>query len=844
MTQRSPLFIDLFSTPGLLLASPAGAQDNAEEVAALAFGDKESISLATGSRQTVPRAPAVATVITAEDNAAIGATGLDQVLATVVPGIHMSVNADGYSTAIAVRGIYRPLSNPQVLMLQNGEAPIFLPREEIVAQQAKQAKFKSPFPHWESRMLRLDRLALALFSAWSLLAGAAAAQDNEQDMALAFGDRESISLATGSKQTVRRAPAVATVITADDIAAMGATDLDEVLETVPGLHVTRAASLGASLYVMRGVFGQNAPQVLVLQNGIPLTVAISGNKGNLWGGLPLENIARIEVLRGPGSALYGADAFAGVINIITKTAGDISGSEVGLRGGSFNTQNAWLQHGGQLGAMDFAGYLRVGHSDGFKETIDADAQTARDRVFATSASLAPGPVNTGYDAVDASVDLARQAWRWRAAYKLRDEVGTYAGIGSALDPVGRGKSERITSDLGWAAPKFAPDWGLQAGLAYQQFKQTFPVTAQISPPGTRFPTGTFTDGMFGGPEFSERNWRFSASANHTGFARHNLRIGLGHDDLDLYEVREYRNFDYAANGTPIPAGAVILSPTPFNSPHRRRVNYLYVQDEWNFAPDWTLTAGARSDDYSDFGRTTNPRLALVWDASLDLTAKLLYGSAFRAPSFAEQYNTNNPIARGNPAIQPETTRTVEAAAAWQARKDWRLNLNVFRYDMKDIIRTTPNPAPAPGTTYNNAGGQHGEGLELESVWDARHARLSVQYSYQRSIDESTGQDAGFAPRQHAYARLDWRFAAGWQANTQINWVADRHRAAGDRRPAVADYRTVDFTIRTGNGNGGWDFAVSVRNVFDADGREPAAGNIPNDLPLPGRNVWAEVRYGV
>ncbi|CAK0780863.1 hypothetical protein CCP3SC15_810013 [Gammaproteobacteria bacterium] len=75
-------------------------------------------------------------------------------------------------------------------------------------------------------------------------------------------------------------------------------------------------------------------------------------------------------------------------------------------------------------------------------------------------------------------------------------------------------------------------------------------------------------------------------------------------------------------------------------PHQRRVDYLYAQDEWNLARDWTLTAGVRHDRYSDFGSTTNPRLALVWDATLNLTAKLLFGQAFRAPSFTEQYGIN------------------------------------------------------------------------------------------------------------------------------------------------------------------------------------------------------------
>src|SRR6185295_7734134 len=96
-------------------------------------------------------------------------------------------------------------------------------------------------------------------------------------------------------------------------------------------------------FLVRGIGGGlTNPQVLMLRNGLPMTQAYNGDRGNPWGGLPLENVARIEVIRGPGSALYGANAFAGVINIITKTAAQIDGTQAGGRAGSFRTRDAWL----------------------------------------------------------------------------------------------------------------------------------------------------------------------------------------------------------------------------------------------------------------------------------------------------------------------------------------------------------------------------------------------------------------------------------------------------------------------------------------------------------------------
>lgn len=195
-------------------------------------------------------------------------------------------------------------------------------------------------------------IAQAMACMMALAAAGAQAQVNseEEELSLAFGDKATVSIATGSQQPLRRAPAVATVITAEDIAAMGATDLDEVLETVPGIHVARSVQAYSPLYVVRGIYSDYNPQTLMLQNGVPMTTLFIGNRGNAWFGLPLENIARIEVIRGPGSALYGADAYSGVINIITKTAADTPGTEFDARVGSFNTMNAWTQHGGEARA--------------------------------------------------------------------------------------------------------------------------------------------------------------------------------------------------------------------------------------------------------------------------------------------------------------------------------------------------------------------------------------------------------------------------------------------------------------------------------------------------------------
>ena len=683
--------------------------------------------------------------------------------------------------------------------------------------------------------------------------GTAAAQaSDEEELALAYGDKATVSIATGSRRDLRRAPAVATVITAEDIKAMGAMDLDDVMETVPGVHVSRTANYYASAYDFRGMNGNPTnPQVLVLQNGVSVNSIYRGDRGEGWRGQPLENVERIEIIRGPGSALYGADAFAGVINIITKTAADTPGTEFGARGGSFNTRSAWLQHGGKLGPVDVAAYLRVGGTDGFKETVSVDAATRLDKIFGTHASLAPGEVDTGQDDVDASLDLGYDKWRMSAGYKLRNKLGTGAGASYALDPVGDEKSQRIIANISWNDPQFAQHWGLGFIGSYLQYSEEA-TNFNLYPPGTRFPTGVFPNGMMGSPGRWERQVRASGYATYSGFAGQNLRFGLGHEDLDLYKVRTVKNFFLNAAGTPVPnpvSGELIdySAIQPHLLPHKRINNYVYVQDEWNFARDWTLTAGLRHDSFSDFGATTNPRLALVWDATIDLTAKLLYGHAFRAPSVTEQYGIN-PVANGNPNLKPESIRTLEAAFSWQARKDAHINLSIFHFDMKDAIRAVPNTIAGTGATFANTGELKGHGAEIELVWDVRRTlRLTGNYSLQRTTDVATNTDSGYAPHHHVYARADWRFAGNWMLSPQINWVAERKRAFGDARPEVPDYTSADLNLRTEREKGRWSFAASIRNLFNATILEPtlAPGTaIPNDLPMPGRSLYFQAAHAL
>lgn len=662
-----------------------------------------------------------------------------------------------------------------------------------------------------------------------------------------------VTIATGAKQTLTQAPAVATVITADDIEAIGATDLDEVLETVPGLHVARSQFGYDPIYTIRGIgFNIANPHVLMLINGIPFQELYGGGRATIWGGMPVNNIARIEILRGPGSAIFGADAFAGVINIITKTQADINGTETGVRVGRFDTQDAWILHGGSYHGMDLALALEYHDTEGSRQIVEEDAQTYYDHLFGTQASLAPGSVNLPRHNLDARFDVSRDHWQLRVGYQGRHDFGVGAGTAQALDPVGRFSDERFNVDLTYHNPKFSDHWDVSTQWSHLERAWKVTQNQTLFPPGAF--GGAYPEGFIANAGVSERHSRLELSGFYSGFEKHSLRLGMGYRYGDLYKATNTVNFGIdPATGLPISPdqGLVELTDTPYSfiPTKTRKLWYAFLQDAYKFAPNWELTAGLRYDHYSDFGNTVNPRLALVWQTRPELTSKLLYGRAFRAPAFYELYLINNPVALGNPALQPETLEMWELAFDYRFHEKLRLSWNFFTYQIREAIQRQV-ASTKDAFSNQNAGQQKGRGLELEMQWQlSKQFNLTGNYAFQRSIDEKSDHDAGNTPHHQVYLRTDWQVWPKWFLDTQVNWVADRIRVSGDPRPPIDDYTTVDLSLRNQTIKDHLDLAVVVHNLFDTDAREPSSGpdtsgiiGIPHDLPLAGRNYFVEVRY--
>ncbi|MDH3355551.1 MAG: TonB-dependent receptor, partial [Chromatiales bacterium] len=562
---------------------------------------------------------------------------------------------------------------------------------------------------------------------------------------------QEVSISTHTKQKLSKAPAVVSVITEDDIKATGAVNLTDVLEGVPGIHIRASYFGNRPLIQFRGA---NANQTLLMINGVPLRDLTYGFS-IFWKGLPVSIIERVEIIRGPGSALFGADASAGVINVITKTAGKINESIAGVRVGSFNSKTAWAQHGGSWSGYDLNLTAELSATDGHNPYIAADRQTVD-----SQPSLAPGIAEYGWGNQDIRFSVAKGNWRLLADYTSHSDLEVGMVGRGVIDPLTHASDSRYNIDLLYRNDHYSQNWGVDVDLRYHHLDYTSGDGFQEHPAGHN---GGYAEGDINQQSAAERRYVLDVSGLYRGIEHHALRLGAGITVQDLYRV-EHRVTTSSVDPTLKDLTDTVDAFAPENA---RTIMHVYLQDVWTISDTLELTAGGRYDHYSDFGGSFNPRLAMVWNSSDRLTTKLMYGEAFRAPSYLELYAGT--YTQPNPDLKPEESQTTELAFGYEVSNDLQMNLNLFHYKLDNVLKST-------------SGSHTIDGIELEAQWQAsREVKVSGNVTFRNQ--EDSGARALDEADKDAYLRMDWGFRPNWNWNLQANWIGERIRTqATDTRP--------------------------------------------------------------
>jgi len=667
-----------------------------------------------------------------------------------------------------------------------------------------------------------------------------------------------VTAASGFEQKSQRAPASVTVISSEEWQAMGARFLSDVLVIVPGFHVGKPrVSFKHNEFTLRGLSGTQSSQIKLLIDGESMEYMQDGGLMNGFH-LPLKGFKRIEVISGPGSAVYGADAFAGIINLVPYEHNEMP-STIGGRIGSFNTHDWYASNAFNIGNANVSFAVNYSRSDDDSNRIvHSDLQSIFDGIFSTSASLAPGVIDDHYEVIslltdwtfeDISIDL----YSWR-----NFDVGLGGGVAQALDQTGEATSSydrlKVTYDF---SDKI--NGSLQASFVYKDVKGTSNLTA--FPAGAVLPIGAdgninfvepvgsplFEEGFIGTPSSFGKSYALNLTHLFKATDSQLIRWELGYQKQD-FTVEERKNFGPGViNGTESVISGKLTSVTGTEFAYmpdvERSFYYLSVQDEWQVQDDILLTLGLRYDKYSDFGSTTNPRLGLIWHASKKIAVKFFAGSAFKAPSLIDLYTRNNPVEYGNAELRPETIDTLETGLNFEylVNQDLIVSMRYFNYHAKDLIDTVPN-AKLKGSVAENIGEQKGKGGEITLKWKPT-TQLTIDMNYATvSAKDAHDIDITDIPTELYYLSANWHISEDWHWFVGSKWIKGRKRSLTDLRDTLADYAIVNSNIRIDNILPDTSLALSVNNLLDKVGREPSDGNIADDFPVAGRQLMLELAY--
>jgi iron complex outermembrane receptor protein len=635
--------------------------------------------------------------------------------------------------------------------------------------------------------------------------------------------------ATKTLMESRKAPAINSVITAQEIRNMGARNLFDVLDKIPGFSTSWNQIKG--IINVRGVQTDYAEKVLLMIDGVRIRDSYTGSPTFLFGeDLMVDNIKRIEVVRGPGSALFGANAFVGVINIITKDPEDYPNDKVMTSAtvGSFNTQEYNVTFGHNKGDFKACAHFNYLDTDGERPWIEEDA-LSNSTVYNRAASLAPGRAQ-GFDRkLDAGVKLKYKGFSLKGRI-INKKRGAFAGVLGALN-----NDSYLDTLMGLVDLDYHKEITNNLNIAGKFYfvHMDYEAYSELYPPGF---TGGNDMGLIGIPKFKNNVIGTELSANYT-LGDHLITPGLVFENDRQYDVRSINNF-----ADPFSPPVDTTETSNFNKNVTRRVWAAYIQDMWEITAYDSLTLGVRFDHYSDFGGTTNPRVGFVHEFKNEMILKLLYGKAFRAPNNNELYSINNPVVVGNPNLKPETIQTYEASFEIPFQRYFTFDISCFYNVINDIIQWDTSK-PAPYTFINGSGESNILGTEAELKFNFGKNRYGyANVSYQHSED-AQGRPLPYVARWMGNVGYNHEFFGKLNANVNLYWIGDRTRAVGDTRDKAPPAALVDFTLILKHFYKSFEIRGSVFNLFNSGFVAPSTiTTITDDLPLHGRMFLAEVRY--
>lgn len=648
-------------------------------------------------------------------------------------------------------------------------------------------------PFWQRRRVSAFLIGSVLISA-SLAAAQQPTPPPKRSIDTLTMDLERLMqieiVVAGSKraQQSREVASFVSVVSAAEIREHGYRTLADVLRTLPGFYVSNDRN-----YSYLGVRGFSRPgdfnsRILLLLNGLRTNesvydLAYIGEEFSV----DVDLIDRVEVIRGPSSALYGSNAFFAVINVVTRPGSSLAGTEVSTSAASFGTYSGRASYGHTF-SNDLDLLVSATYSDGKGRNLyypEYDSPL-------TNNGLARGADHEEFHKF--LITASRGDFSFEANSVSREKGLPTGQFGALFND----KRTRTIDDLRLASLSYDRALSDGASFSTRLHAGRYSYTGEYAYYAGIAPNEDVAVGEW---------WGMDVDAAHKIGSHQFLTFGAEYRD-DFKQTQ--RNFD--------PDPYVVY--TDVRSKFTRWG--VFAQDEIKLAEPLMLYAGVRVDQYKGFGSATSPRAALIYTPNSTTTFKLLAGRAFRAPSVYELYYESAYINfKANPLLKPEHIETLELIAQRFIGGGVHISASAFRNRLTDLTDQRLDPVDS-ALVFLNVGEARSKGLELGlGVNRGYGVTGQLSYSLQRTQDGATGSSLTNSPGQMVQLQLRSPIPGiGATAALDAQYMTERRTPAG----TAGSHTVTNFSLFAPRAFGRFDLSATVYNVFAARYGDPVAAD--------------------
>ncbi|MFC1850969.1 TonB-dependent receptor plug domain-containing protein [candidate division CSSED10-310 bacterium] len=670
---------------------------------------------------------------------------------------------------------------------------------------------------------------------------------------MSLDEMELLPVVTASRkeEKLRDAPATIMVITAQQIKERGYEQLEDVLRDVPGIDLVHVNGTWPTIWAQRGLYGDENKRTLLLIDGL-----VENNilEGSVLGGpqYSLHHVERIEIIWGPASALYGANAFGGIINIITRKGSTINGIEYHKGYGSDNTFSDKFLIGYGRDQVDFTLSGSLYRTDGpvFEERHPQYSNSYVDNAFSLVSRFRYKSFKIGYSVFDRpmgeglfSNSPAVQHYGL-PPYGYQNSEGTDGGSAQTdLNDEKPSLWHSVTQTLFCSSELAVNESLTMNGTCYYRKTEIAADSYSYDYRNGAFHRDPYqhVSDLFG----TELQLDYSLTSNQ------DIILGINYEQINV--EKGYRATQAIDETTSILLGS---SERIYNIYHNLA---FFGQYRWRLETSipTNFIIGLRHDTNNIYGDTTNPRLGIVSRLFKKATLKVLYGTAYRAPNNFELF-TETSVRIANPELSPEREKTFAIDFSYIYSNHVQFELNFFHNDFDEIIvSNVETDIPIPGQDgefykqTQNQGEAEVSGVELKVVSDFTknvHGFLNVSYQEGQQNDGHESYDIPNTARIKANLGLTITVPDILSLYVVENIVGARTTAVTNPDDSTAGYYLTNLTLTTKKlFKNRFQASVSVDNVFDTWWEDPGirsatGGYYGTRHPQPGRAAFVSLHF--